>query len=228
MVTKLVCFLLILAQSSWAISPRRDSLRAYTYTALGLPSTNGKLTTANVNMFINESAVEVSRDFPAIEKFDTVLISKTGEGAALNSDFLRIHRASRIIGDTLRIPLDVTNPDSLFEKTGGLQGVKQDRDKIESPHWYSTFGKRFQTHPKGLRESGSPDKFLIEYFATPNYLGADSDTTLIPDDYRPALLLKVRMKALIQLSDFRSAFSVDSMYNEMRLPPVSRREELKR
>jgi hypothetical protein len=81
---------------------------------LNTSSSGEILTTARVKTILDMAILSVCKDFPAYEKFDTIIASYAVEGQALPSDFLRPKRLQRLAGDSLRAPLFyLPNPDSL-------------------------------------------------------------------------------------------------------------------
>ncbi len=207
------------------ISNRLDSLAAAVMAQLGFPSTgNAKITLGVAKFAINSSVPEICRELPAVEKYDTVIMTSTGEGVALNADFLRIHSLKKMGKDSLRIPLIYVSEDSLFDLSGGMGGVLQKRGDASSPRYYFTFGRRLQTHPKEI----AVDTFLVEYYANGHYMTNDADSTDIAREYRQLLIYKACQKCEIIMSNWTNVEGYGKLYEREVAAIRARGQELKK
>lgn len=189
---KLILFLLLCATSLLAeTSPRRDSIRVAAFGQLGIPTAGTALvTTAQANRIINEAVEEVSTHFPAIEKFDTVVIYPTTIGGSLPSDFSTIRWAEMIIApgeDSAFIPMKYVLPDSLFDVRGGSTGASDATKKARAARYYHTHGNQLMIYAKFVGAEGDSVQVLVAYYAIDAALDADTATTDIAPGYRSAL-----------------------------------------
>lgn len=172
------------------VPARRDSIRLAVYNRLNLASTGSDVaTTARVNEAINAAISQICRQYPAVEKIDTVVLYSIIEGAALNSDYLRGHWAFRKAGDSARYAMQYKPMDSLFSAMGGdaiSQGQKLG-DPLSPRYWYS-FADRFFTYPFVQANFTSPDSFIVMYYADGQPLTSDVSRTDIQKEYRDALI----------------------------------------
>ena len=173
------------------ISPRLDSLRYQVFEQLNVPSTGTYKVTATVaNKRINVAQMAVANDFPAILKLDTVIGSGTVEALSLPSDFLRIMAVQKMKGDSLRLPIRPL--DSLGDPWSKLTAARQyiqDANNIEHPKFYYVWGDKLMFLPKySMPSMFGVDSFLVFYVALPAQMSSDSDTTLIPVEYRDLII----------------------------------------
>jgi hypothetical protein len=119
--------------------------------------------------------------FPALEKFDTVMITSSVEGGALPSDFVRLLQVWRIKGTTKRLPLTYMEPDSFRVKMKTENLYEQDKTDPLSPEYYYTYGRRLMQLPKWSKSE--TDSLLIQYLALDVKMASDSDTTVILPEY---------------------------------------------
>lgn len=205
---RLLLILIMLATSASAMSPRRDSMRAEVLNRMGLPPINGAgiINAGLVNSELNINQIEVCTHFPALEKRDSVIADGTTEGYALNSDFHRIGWCYRMIGSQVRIPLDTLSEAELFAKRGGVAGSVPDPDDPEEPRYFFTVTKDLCFYPNySPSATGVEDTFLVRYFALAPVLTADTDTTVLSDEYRHYLVYLTVAKLEIIRGNFETA-----------------------
>jgi hypothetical protein len=179
---------LLAANLSAETSPQLDSIRVAALNQIGLPTAGTtRITAAIANAIINYGIQEVSTNFPAVEKLDTITIDSVSEGGALASDFVAIRSCELMIDDTLRIPLQYKPVDSIFEKRPSKEGAKP--DDITDPRYYRTHAGRLLTSPKFVSgDIGDSALFLISYYAVGDFLSSGTDSTNIVEEYRDELL----------------------------------------
>jgi hypothetical protein len=191
MVRFIVTILLLVPTITFgATNARRDSIRVAAFNQLGIPTTGtSMITTAKANEIINYAVQEVSSDFPAVEKLDTVAILPTPEGGALPSDFSSIRWCQVMASDSVRVPLEYISPDTLYKARGGSQGVVDKKNIPLSSRYYYTHAGRLLVYPKfRAGDIGDTLYALIAYYAIDDTLSTDSSTTGISEEYRSALL----------------------------------------
>jgi len=165
---------------TYSINPSRDSLTVAVLNQLHVPSTgDNELTTAIVHKQINKSVAQVCTDFPAVEKLDTVIIGRWQEGGSLNTDFDRAYSVMKIVGDTLRVPINRLPDDSLFDRLGGETGLEYDYDKLSHPRYFNPFDYYLFVYPKVAIDSAGVDTFLVKYYAMDDALTSATDSTVI-------------------------------------------------
>lgn len=188
----LVLSLVLLSLSVNAQIPGRlDSLRARVFTRLQLPTAGtAATTTAIVGQAIKDAQLPVCWDFDALVKFDTVTIYGGPEGAALNSDFLRVVGVFRIKGPTIRIPMIEVDLATLFEKAGGLASYSYRPGDSLQPRYFAIAGDRILTAPKSNLPSPRTDSLFIVYNAFAGRLDSVADSTTIDPGFREVLIIK--------------------------------------
>ena len=189
---RLILFLILCATSLYAeTSPRRDSIRIAAFGQLGIPTAGTALvTTTQANRVINEAVEEVSTHFPAIEKFDTVVVYPSTIGGALASDFSSIRWAEMIIApgsDSAFIPMKYVLPDSLFDARDGSKGISDAGRQGRAGRYYHTHGSQLLMYAKWAGAEGDSVLVLVAYYAIDDALGAYTATTDIAPAYRSVL-----------------------------------------
>ncbi|KKM24833.1 hypothetical protein LCGC14_1601180 [marine sediment metagenome] len=188
----LIALSLLAATVGAETSPQLDSIRIAAFNQIGIPAAGTvRVPVATANAIINYGIQEVSTNFPAVEKLDTISIDSASEGGALASDFVAIKWCQLMVDDTLRIPLEYKSEDSLFPKRPSVDDADADADDLTEPRYYYTHNKRLMTFPKvkvGDVTDGDSALFLIAYFAVGDRLDAETDSTNILEAYRDELL----------------------------------------
>lgn len=187
----LVLCLLILSGGVVAeTNPQLDSIRVAAFQQIGVPAAGSdRITVAIANQVINYGIQQVSTDFPAVEKLDTISMDTVSEGGALSSDFVAIDWCELMIGDTIRIPLEYKHPDSLFTKRPSSNDAKAKVDDLTDPRYYSTKAGRLLVWPKFRQgDIGLTASFLVGYYAVGDALSSGTDETNIHSEYRDELL----------------------------------------
>ena len=215
-----VISLLLVASANAQMSGRLDSLRAYTLDQANVSASyTSTVSQVRVTRAINAACAMVARDFPAIEKLDTIYLVDSVNGVALNSDFSRVRTAYQWYSDSTAavasyiVPMMPVEPDSI----PGLDPTKDENivdptDPTAIRHYW-TFGNRFFTQPAWGTTDDSL-KIIVSYYADANYLNAVSDTTLIQPEYRPyivtyAVVLLKRLQGLFaEAAEYEKAYYV--------------------
>ena len=223
MVTRITKFLLVVlcAASVSAQSMRRDSLRLATYDQLLIASGgNDQVTSARFNRIFSRGLNTISTSCPAYEKLDTVTITVAVEGGALNSDFVAAKSVSKILGQTIRIPLQVVPyDDTLYNLLGGtVEKTEMDRAATEHPRYYSAFKGTLFAWPKYNR-TGDADSFLVEYYAAVPDVGTDTAATVLSSAYREALINYCCSK----VADLQKDYGTGRYYWSLYLDEIKRR-----
>ncbi len=144
---------------------------------------------AVIDNALNRGLAEVCDKFPALEKFDTIWVNSSSEGAALNADFNRIHQVFRIGGDTTRIPIPFKSFDSLGRDESTIAASTDKKTGLTSIKYFYTFGDRILFHPKSGAISPARDSFLVLYFADDAILDSTIDTVKIKAAYIEKVIL---------------------------------------
>jgi hypothetical protein len=225
MVIRLLILLLFAGSvygQSEPVYPREDSMAAAVYSRLNVSATGTTRVTADrVRYALNIAQAQVATDFPALQKTDTVIISRGVEGGALNADFQRLQAVYKRRGDTLRYAMKIVPVDSV-----PLLSPKktQEVSDVESPSVCWTWGKYLRTHPK-IR--GSVDTFFVDYYALPPRMDSTNDTCLIPGEYLGSVILYASGLLSATREEFDVANWYFQAYEAQKQPPVSRESELK-
>lgn len=214
---RIIVLLVFAASSAMAespITPTRDSLSIAAFQQLNVVTTgDDQITTAKCYGALNQALLQVCRDFPAYEKIDTVTIDKTAEGGALANDFLRLKSVFRMKGDTLRVPLQVVDMDSLPGLSPRDSVAVQEKGNILSPRYAYTYANRLLTHPKYII-SGSADSFLVCYYALDDKLTSATDSVSIDKTYLTALKYYACYSLLAMIQDYEGAMFWLGLYDK--------------
>lgn len=172
------------------LNPRQDSMRVYIYQELPADTSGTDLTVkAIVNWAINMAVDATCRYYPAYEQLDTVAVHiTTGEGGALNSDFLRIHKVWRLKGDTLRVQLSPLAVDTTQPLSKTEADYVQVKDKATDPAYYFTYNSLLFTQPKIQAATATPDSFLVSYYALAPGLFSNTDSVKVLKEYYQAVV----------------------------------------
>lgn len=170
------------------VAPQAESLQVALEMQLNLPHGGaGAATQAAMRTALNRSAVEVCRDFPAYELSCSLSVARSVEGAELPRNCIIATEVFRIIGDTIRVPLERLSYDSLSIVLNTLDKNVQDKANKMAPRYWYQYGKSIFLVPKYLN-ARSNDQLLVHYRAFPNKLVADNDSTVInPEFFEPML-----------------------------------------
>lgn len=184
------CLVMMLLAAPWAdaqTSARLDSLRIAVYRDLLLPDTGtSAATTTRLNGIVNRSIRQVCLDFPAIEKSDTVTADSSSESFSLNSDCDRVRAVFRVVGDTVRVPLEpVMGPEDTLFSWPKIKSAHDPKD-ITQPRSYHVHGNQIKFFPKYYKSSFST--FVVDYYAVDTGLTADASETSVIQRYREAVL----------------------------------------
>jgi len=215
-VKKVFVLVFLLSSSVMAgapVTPSRDSLSARCYRMLNIPVTGTKQNpTTNMYDALNGGLAAVCRDFPALEKIDTLTIDREADGAALPTDFVRLKSVFRMKGDTLRLPLKIIDIDAIPLLTLPEKSATQDKGDITSPGFAYTYGGRLMTHPKYIIPSLA-DSFLVYYYAMDDKIDSASDTVFIAKEYLNALTYFACWQLSAVRGDFQGATYWRGLYD---------------
>jgi hypothetical protein len=225
MVTKVIVFVLcagVAFGQSEPIYPRLDSLNAAVYAQLNVKATGTtRLTAGKLRYALNRAQAKVATDFPALEKSDTVLISRSVEGGTLNADFQRLFAVNKRRGDTLRYALKIIPVDSVPLLNPATPQKPMD---VESPAHCWSWGRQLRMHPK-IR--GAVDTFYVDYYALPPRMNSLSDTCLIPSEYLELVVFYACGLLSATREGYDEANWYFQWYEAQKRPPISREAELK-
>ncbi len=183
--------LCLLAVSAIAeTSPQLDSIRIAAFNQLGIPiAGTDRMTAAKANAIINYGIQEVTTNFPAVEKLDTITLDSASEGGALASDFVAIKGCQLMSGDTMRIALEFKVEDSFLVVRPDPANNKTEPDDVGGGPYYRTHAGQLMVWPKFRRgDIGDTALFLISYYAVGDRLDAETDSTNIDEQFRDELL----------------------------------------
>ena len=221
MAIRIVSVLLLLATTAIGQTMRRDSLRQIVYDQLLIPSAGDEqVTSARFNRIFSRGLNAISTSCPAYEKLDTVEITVAVEGGTLGSDFVAALSVEKIVGQTIRIPLQVVPyADTLYNLLGGTADkTTMNKTLREHPRYYSAFNGKLFAWPK-YSKTTETDSFLVKYFAKAPDVTLDSTATVISTAYREALIYFCCSK----VSDLRHDYGAGRYYYGMYLAEIRRR-----
>lgn len=188
-----------------------DSLKVGLFYQLAAPATGDRfLTSAVATWAINIAYAQTCIDYPANEKFDTLVFSRDSQGVALATDYNRIKDVFRKVSDSVRIRINPLPKDSLdIILDTYAKNVDKKGDKMTPGYWY-TFGKRLLLIPKFWgKKASSVDTIYVEYFAVGPRLTSASDSLTFTDN---SYINKVLDYAAAKLSGARNNFEDANFY----------------
>jgi len=207
----IIILLLLLVTDSYCqtLSPKRDSLMQQLADWAQLNATGDNyIDTTAMFRALSWGARATCQDFPAYERFDTVMVDSASEGGALPGDFSRMlgpNSAFLIVENTkeiMRLPLQMWPQDTMFlNRESNLQWLMKLADKLSVSYW-EVHAEKLILHPKWFR-GGDTAKVLIQYYAidTTHLAAADSSLKI-----RAKYLDKVIMYATSRLYAMRYEF----------------------
>jgi len=200
----IIILLLMLVTDSYCqtLSPKRDSLMQQ-LADWGQLEATGDLYIDTTAMFraLSWGVRATCQDFPAYERFDTVLVDSASEGGALPADFVRLRGPNSVFlmvedtkkNEVLRLPLQMWPQDTAFlSRQSNLQWLMTLADKLSINYW-DVHGGKLILSPKWSR-GGDTANVLIEYYAL--------DTTHLAT---PDSALKIRAKYLDKVIMFAAS-----------------------
>lgn len=131
---------------------------------------------SSIHRSINMALLELSTDFPVIQKIDTLIFTVDSFGVTLSVDFDRVAVAFRRFGNSW-IPMVGISPDSIPITITTLGQVVADPQNPLEPRHYWTQDNIFYPSPKSARVK---DTFHVWYYAVSSALYADN----IPAGFR--------------------------------------------
>ena len=161
------------------------------------------LSNSVVDWAINRGLSQTCSDFPAYEKLDTVMVSKEGEGAALPSDFVEVKAVFRIIGDTVRYPLQYMPADTLAKNYAIGSSTPDEPNTVRSLQYYHTHAGQLIFDPKS--RATKDDTMLVEYYAMDAPLDDSTDTAHVKAKYLEKVILYACWALSVTEGDGRAA-----------------------
>ena len=206
--------LLLLLMASPVVADGLDSLsdlQTAVYDVMNIPSTGTALIDSLVaRRAINLGVTQVSYDFPAVEKLDTIITADGTRYYALNTDFVKLHSCVRLVGDSVMLPLQYPPVSALYEIAGGLKGAQQNYTDIAIPRYSWVFNDLISFYPP-------PDKvdtFIVSYYAEGTQLLAADSTTDIKAAYRGAVVDFACHLLSMRKGQFNEASAYLQIYNQ--------------
>lgn len=226
----LVISLLLLAASASAqvqpVSPRLDSMRVAVFRMLNMNTSGDRGTTeADATLAINLAQFRVSKDFPAVKKYDTVYIGADSAGGTLPSDYDRMEEVVRVHADSVRIGmtiLDVRELDTKFPDVQDNIYQKSGAVDYKSPRGVYMYGGKINLHPKFHGIGDSTIALEVMYYALADRLVAASDSCVIEGDYISDVLFYAASLLSVDRLDYEAAAHWLSMYSR----DLPKREEV--
>ncbi len=211
-----------LAQTS-SIPKRLDSLQLYVLSQLNIKATGSRgIPLATVTRALNRGYSRTADLYPAIEKRAIVTITRSLEGAALPSDFNRLHQVFKKRGDTLRYPMIIIHPDSLAIVFTSLKDNVHSKKNIESGRYCWAFGDTLMIHPKYATPGSAVDTLVVHYFANPpSALSGAADTVIIHTRFTERLVFYACSQIAATRRDLQMANWYMSLF-AAGLPPATR------
>lgn len=193
--------------------PQLDSLIKYTELAFSYNAPD-----SIVAMCVNRAIQEVCDQLPALGKLDTIRVKADSTGVAMNSDFNRARYIARMEGTSAWRPLAGRSTDTLWPiYNGKVDSAKMDALNTNEPKYWYIHGTRLFMYPKFNRGT-STDSFVVHYYANDAQLmdtTGSTDSTLIEDKYRPAVVTLAQYYLANYLGRFGEAAEAMRRYNEM-------------
>lgn len=220
MVGRSLIIVLLFAVTSWAdISPRRDSLREMSYELSLVPSGGNKqITDAIVDRFVNIAIQKVCADFPAIERYDTIVSISGTRLYSINSDYYRLKFALKYTTqDDINIiyPLSYPPIEEWFIAKGGQEGAEPPVNKPPEPRYATVFGDILYFY----QTPHTADTFIIAYYAMDSQLTVDGSATSIRPEYRDEIVLYTSILIAVRRGDVARTQLLSSLYNSKAVLP---------
>lgn len=136
----------------------------------------GALTDSTVDYALNRASVQTCTRYPAIEKLDTLYLTRDSMGLGMAADFDRIKAVKKFAGDTV-MSIVYKHPDSLPKEMGTWKIAKEPGDL----RYFYTTGQRLMIWPKSTNYE--TDSILVEYYAQDAMLSSVTDSTAIHTKY---------------------------------------------
>lgn len=217
----IICVLLFFAagevcSQTSPLSKRRDSLIvAITTMANVPPGGSDRLTPAKLNLILNLTYSDICRELPSMERYDTIVITTTLEGALLPTDFNRMIGVFRKIDSTARVPLQPLPDEGLITVFNSADKNKQkNKNDIMSPGYYKKLERRLFFYPKWSKDT--VQTYIIHYFGMATPLASNSDTVTIDPMFIPALIFKAaKQVAAIRQDEYLRLF-YDAEYEKIK------------
>ena len=233
---KYLFYIFIIATSisaqTYTLDPSRDSLITYCLYETNTRTTfTNNLTQAKAIYLLNKSLGRVCTDFPALEKIDTVVLSKDSMGVSLNPDFIRAIRIYKIEHEDvdsgqILIPLRYVSSDSAWILYPTESSNEKSPKKLSTS--YFTHGQIFFTHPKSQTIASIPDSFLVFYNAMDAKLTSGTDSvTIAPDYINPLIDLLTYEFAKVRRMNSKAVEALNR-YTSRKNPPKPREVDFKR
>lgn len=214
---KLIVILLsLLAVSVWAdINPQIDSLRTAAFNQSLIPSGgNNTVSVAYGNLAVNMAIQQVCADFPAIEKFDTVITVAGTRHYALNTDYGQLRAVFKSTkDDDLKNLYTLSFPpvETWFEAKGGEVGGEPDPQKKAEPRYAWSFNDRLYLYPT----PSSADSLVIAYYAIDSQIVTATNSTQIRPEYRNPIILYASYLICERKGDFTRSDRYLARYIQM-------------
>lgn len=194
----LLLLLVMTAVSHAEIPARLDSLASRVQWLMNISGSNSLATATDRKLAINLALDPLCRVAPAIERFDTVEVWNGSLGGQLRNDFDRLNSVAKLerddFGKRQIVGLRIIPADSArMATTQSFQ--RADPNALADPPFCWNAGNqaegyRLLTYPEVTRTIGSPDSFLVQYFAIDTALTSDASATSVRPAFRMALLYK--------------------------------------
>jgi hypothetical protein len=227
----LIIFSLLLPLSAFAeINAQRDSLRVMIFDQSLIDTAGTAVATKAVtNRFINRAIQKVCHDFPAIEKWDTVVAVVGTRHYTLNSDFLRLKailKSTTGVNDDLKNLYTLSFPpiETWFEAKGGETGGQPDPAKKAEPRYAWAFADRLYFYPT----TNKADTLVIAYYAIDRELTGDTMSTAVLPEFREAIVWYGSFLLATRRGDYERATFFNKLYNESILVATKKEEENKK
>lgn len=178
------------------------------------------LSAAIVNEAINRAQLKVAYDFPAFEKLDTIsLTASATPSQLLNEDFIKLNWAMKVLGDTI-MAIEYVPPQTLYGRQGGRVPNISDNTQFSFPRYCYVSRALTAAHKPSIwfypqdKVTGAPMVY-VSYYAIPEELSSDTDSTDIAPEYREALLYWACSALAFQIGKSNLGMTYLNVYKEI-------------
>jgi len=202
------------------ISPRIDSLMIMAFEQSLVPDVGSlAIDTFFGHRAVNRAIQRVCMDFPAIERFDTIVSVAEQIEYSLNSDFYRLSNIFKLTTYfDLKIIYSLSFPpvEGWFEARAGQAGGESDPQEKPEPRYAWTFNDNLYFYPTPQRA----DSFVVAYYAIDSQMTLGNSSTIVRPEYREAIVLYASYLICYRKGDFVRAEIYRRLYNDKLAVPV--------
>lgn len=224
-IAKISLLILVLSTACFAQSSmRKDSITIRVLDQMNTSSANVVIPVAEVTRTFHSALQQLCTDFPAIGKFDTLVVCADSGQVAFNTDFVAVRDMARMDNDTgsaPRVPLEFLDFESAYQVLGTVpDDFIYDQNDQAALVYYNVHGTgrnaKVSFLPKLDKICSDADSIVVRYWSLDRSL--TSDTMSVGFD--PALLdefeILLAAKLSVRRGDWASVTNFTAIYESAR------------